>query len=207
MPDFSQSGYRVFSKPFGTNQGVTSFGQIYDSNWVWQNGTQDTTGAWRPLFPSDMQQNVHVDVTGLEVNVGSVAVTGNPQVTDSTVANLLSGISGQLATQSAARWQKVSSTGYVQAFRPISGRCLINKVNGYSKTSAGVNFLQFFDNTGQVGAPIMPLAVQSGANFFYDLAEDGVEFFNGFSVGNSSDPVSIATGSADFIVTVVYKMV
>lgn len=222
--NYDMSGYRVFSKPFNTNQGSMSFGQIYDKDWVWENGTNNTvTGAWRPLFPSDLVSNISLTGETLSVNVAAVAVTGVAAVTgDVTSTTLLTGlgylnsltlqnqtllqaISG--GTANTNNWKMVNSSGYVQSFSPIVGKCTVNKINGYSKCPQITNFIQIFDNaTGQAGTPVAQMIVQSGNNFFYEFSSNqGVMFNNGVTISNSNDPLLIQTGSSDFVVSVVYK--
>jgi len=197
------SAFRAYSKPFDTNKGAQSFTQIFDSGYIWDNGSNvQQTGAWRPLFASDFVAP-NVSISGVTINVGQLETIGTSGVAFQAA---ISGSTAILATEATNRWQKVNSTGYVQSFSPISGRCLINKINGYSKCPQNINFLQFFDSSSQVGSPEANLAVMSGNNFFYEFSDEGVEFKNGLTVANSFDPVAIQTGTADFFVTIVYKM-
>lgn len=210
--------------------GTTAFNQLWDKDWTWNNGTNDLTGAWRPFFPSDFASNV--SVSGLSVTVGSVAVTGGTITVNNTAPIPVSGVvndttlqtglaylntltfQNQLLLQAisggtalANNWKTVTSSGYVQSFNPISGKCLINKVNGYSVCPQNTNFIQVFDSLTQTGTPVAQLIVQSGNNFFYEFSSSqGVTMSNGITVANSSDPLSILTGAADFIVTIIYKI-
>jgi hypothetical protein len=77
-PDFSTSGFRYYSKPFDTNKGTQAFNLLWDSSLVWYNGAALTTGGWRQMQPSDFAASINV--SGLNLTVGAVAVTGNPQV-------------------------------------------------------------------------------------------------------------------------------
>lgn len=58
----------------------TAFDYIYDPNWIAYNGAKVAiaTGAFRPLQASDFGSSV--SVSGLNVTVGAVAVTGSPIV-------------------------------------------------------------------------------------------------------------------------------
>jgi len=210
------NSFRAYSKPFDTNKGVQSFTQIYDSGYVWENGSNVIqTGAWRPLFASDFVQNTSINISGLSLSGITVNTAALEVIATSGVA-YQAALSGQveqtnskldvLVADSASKWQKVSSSGYVQSFAPITGRCLVNKINGYSKCPQNMNFLQVFDGTAQVGTPEANLALASGNNFWYEFSDEGVEFANGIAVANSFDPIAIQTGEADFFVTIIYKM-
>ena len=209
------SAFRAYSKPFDTNKGAQSFTQIFDSGYIWENGSNLTqTGAWRPLFASDFQNTSNISISGLSLSGITVNTTALENIATSGIAfqTALSGQVDQINTKlttlvtASTPWQKVSSSGYVQSFTPITGRCLINKINGYSKCPQNTNFLQIFDAATQAGMPDSNLALMSGNNFFYEFSDEGVVFNNGLTVANSFDPVAIQTGSADFFVTIVYKM-
>lgn len=111
--------YRSYSNTYG--QGAVSFGQLYDASWVvYQQGTSIaiSTGAWRPAFPSDFAANI--SVSGLNLTVGAVAVTGNPQVQISntpsvTVTNpvYLVGITGQPLYVTGNFGASSSSPGFI----------------------------------------------------------------------------------------------
>jgi hypothetical protein len=93
------SGYRAYSQPFGTSNGNISFNQLYDQNWIWNNGASLVTGAWRPFFPSDFAATI----SGLSVSVGAVAITGvnNVAVTGTTNVNITNpvlAVSGAFST-------------------------------------------------------------------------------------------------------------
>jgi hypothetical protein len=206
----SINSFRAYSKPFDTNKGVQSFTQIYDSGYVWENGSNVVqTGAWRPLFASDFAAP-NISISGVTIAVDQLESIGTSGVAyQAALSGQVDQINNKLetlVTETSSKWQKVSSSGYVQAFAPITGRCLVNKINGYSKCPQNTNFIQIFDATSQAGTPEANLAVMSGNNFFYEFSDEGVEFANGLAVANSFDPVAVQTGSADFFVTIVYKM-
>jgi hypothetical protein len=150
--------------------------------------------------------------------INPIAITGNVNVvtTGNLTVNNIDTLTGQVAQLQTAinsltgtvssRWQKVNSSGFVQSFNPITGHCLINKVNIYSQCPTTTNFIQFFDNTSQVGIPDATLMVSSGANAYYEFSDEGTEFTKGLTVANSNSPISVSTGSADFYATVIYKM-
>lgn len=206
----SINSFRAYARPFDTNKGVQSFTQVFDSGYVWENGSNvRQTGAWRPLFASDFQAP-NISISGVTIAVDQLEEIGTTGVALQTaLSGQVDQINAKLDTivnEKTSRWQKVSTSGYVQNFTPITGRCLVSKVNGFSKCPQNTNFIQIFDGTSQAGVPDMNLAVASGNNFFYDMAEEGVIFENGFTIANSSDAVDIQTGSADFFATIVYKM-
>jgi hypothetical protein len=154
-----------------------------------------------------------------------IAITGG-QISDSSVVSavssgnsLLSTVTGQIATLNTAvasltgtvssRWQKVASSGYVSAFAPVVGHCLVSKVQGYSKASPFPAHVLLYDgSTGAGNYPVFSVPTTSGSSWFIDLAEQGVEFASGVSLINSSDAVlNNPYGTNDFFASVVFKSI
>jgi hypothetical protein len=128
-PDYTNSGFRYFSKPFNTQHAVQSFQLFWDPALVWYNGEKLNTGGWRPPMPADFAASVSVSsvaVTGGSINIANNVTVGNTVTTNSNITNaapiavsgvmvgdfnstttnqLLSGISGQLTSNvNAAAW-------------------------------------------------------------------------------------------------------
>ena len=80
------SGFRYYSKAFNTNKSAPSFGYMYDAGLVYSSDGDSQTGAWRPAFPADFAANI--SVSGLNLTVGAVAITGNPQVQISNIPSV-----------------------------------------------------------------------------------------------------------------------
>jgi|GEM_PF-4393849 hypothetical protein len=253
------SGYRSFSTSFNDNKSQPVFNYVEDPNWVWtDNAGNLNTGAWRPLFPTDF--NANIDITGLTVSVGAVAVTGAPVVTLTGVQNVnvtnpvlavsgnlsasissvavtgapvvtltgnqnvnvinpilaISGnvvvasttISNPLSITGIPTYQKISSTGYVSTFSPLTGPNYINKIFGYSNVGlvGGVGYIQVFDGVTGGNNLLATLPVQSGNSWFMDFAENGTVFTSGITIINSSDPILNKHYSTnDLFVTIVYR--
>lgn len=88
------SGFRNYFSSYG--QGSVAFNQLYDSTLVLTNvydGSVIGTGGWRPITPADFSE---VIISGATVSVGSVALTGSPNVTlnDGTVKVAITGTQG-----------------------------------------------------------------------------------------------------------------
>lgn len=185
------------------NKGSPAFPHIWDDS-------LGVSGKWRPYTTAD---GANINVSGLQVTVSGIdQVTAQQVITNKLIESgnsTLTGILAQLkngGTGGGANYfSKATSSGYVQKFQAFTGKCAVSKINGYSKTSSDLGFIQIFDAIDQTGMPAANLIVQSGNNFFYDFGDNGVIFNNGITVGNSSDPVNIVTGQADFFVTILYK--
>lgn len=78
-PDYSNSGFRYFSKPFNTQHAVQSFNLQWDPSLVWYNGEKLSTGGWKPLTAGP------VAITGGSINIGNNVTIGNTVTTNSTV--------------------------------------------------------------------------------------------------------------------------
>lgn len=201
MASESISAFRVYSRPFDVGKGVQSFTNVYDANYVWENGSNvSQTGAWRPLFPSDFSASI----SGVTVNT-----TALETITTSGVAfqAAVSGQTATLVTEATNRWKKVSSSGYVSSFSPTVGSHLVSKVQGISKTTVNPGYILVYDGaTGAGNYPVASVAVSQNNNWFIDFAEAGVQFDNGLTIVNSSDGISpVQYGTPDFFTTVIYK--
>jgi hypothetical protein len=75
---------RYYSAPPSTHNVATQY--IWDSNAVITGTLNPITGCFRPLEPTDLSANVEVS-GGLSINVGAVAITGNPEVRVSNAIN------------------------------------------------------------------------------------------------------------------------
>jgi len=71
---------RYFTSLYGNQNGGPSFGYLWDSSveWLDTNGNLNT-GAMRPATPADFAANI--SVSGLNLTVGAVAITGQAVVT------------------------------------------------------------------------------------------------------------------------------
>ena len=149
------SGYRSFSTSFNDNKSQPVFNYVEDPNWVWtDNAGNLNTGAWRPLFPTDF--NANIDITGLTVSVGAVAVTGAPVVTltgvqNVNVTNPVLAVSGNLSAS-------ISSVG-------ITGNVVANS-GTFSPTFTGIT-------SGQIQVPV-------GVKAYSIYVESGSSYVNGF---------------------------
>jgi len=155
---------------------------------------------------------------GIAVTGGQIAV---PSVVNaiSSGNSLLSTVTGQIAVLNTAvasltgtvssRWQKSSSNGYVSSFNPVTGHCLVSKVQGYSKASPFPAHILLYDGSSGAGNyPAFSVPTTSGSSWFIDLAEQGVEFASGVNLINSSDAVlNVPYGTNDFFASVVYKSI
>lgn len=198
------NAFRVFSRAFDTQKGTQSFTQIYDDQYVWQNGSNvDQTGAWRPLFASDFRAP-DISISGVTLAVDGLESIGTSGVQFQTA---ISGQTATLVAEATNRWKKVSSSGYVSSFSPTVGAHLVSRVMGISKTTVNPGYVLLYDGpTGVGNFPVASVAVNQNNNWFLDFAEAGVQFNNGLTVVNSSDGVSpIQYGTPDFFATVIYK--
>lgn len=169
--------------------------------------------------------SINASFSGLSISVGNVAVTGVTNVTGqvaitnpvlAVTGNVQASLTGNVPVQvvnaiavTGTSWQKVSSSGYVSLFAPLSATsCLVNKIQGISKTSTQPSWIQVYD--GATGAGCFPVAsvptLQNNA-WFIDLAEAGVAFSSGVTIVNSTDGVLLQQAglSADLFATVVWK--
>jgi hypothetical protein len=200
------SAFRAYSKPFDTNKGSQSFTQIFDSGYIWENGSNVTqTGAWRPLFASDFAAP-NISISGVTIAVDQLEAIGTSGVAYQAA---ISGSTAILATEATNRWQKAKTNGYSTVFNVSNVPTLVNKVQGYTKTTLQPSFIQLFD-TGSAPAvgsvPDFIISVQTTNNWFLNLAEAGVQFNNGLQIVNSSTPDTYTPlGASDFIANVVYK--
>lgn len=166
------------------NQQYASFNYAYNPNYVNNDIATNPITGQHQLMTTDTVGALRVGLdTGSQINVN--------------------------IAQMASKWQKVKTTGYVATFSASATPCLVNKVQGFTKTSTQPSYIQLFDSatTPVAGAnPDFVVAVQSNNNYFLDLAEAGVEFLNGLQIVNSSTPdVYTAIGASDFIASIVLK--
>lgn len=203
MASESISAFRVYSRPFDVGKGVQSFTNVYDANYVWENGSNvSQTGAWRPLFPSDFSASI----SGVTVNTTALETIATSGVAFQAA---ISGQTATLVTEATTRWQKTKTNGYVGLFSAITGVTLINKAQGYTKTTTQPSFLMLFDTGSAPVAGSVPdfvASVQATNNWFLDLAEAGVQFNHGLQIVNSTTAdVYTPVGASDFTASVVYK--
>lgn len=209
--DFLFSGAnRSYNKVGAQNQ--SSFGLVY--NPFYDNGA-GVTGQWQPITTNN-QGALRVDIgTGIQISatVDDIAITGGNinvngfDVLTGQVAQLQVAVNTLTGTVSS-KWQKAKTAGFAEVYGAHTGSCLVNKVQGYSKTSTIPSFIMIFDKAtaptpGDV--PDFVVATQPN-NWWINLAEAGVEFVNGLQIANSSDAaVYTPYGAQDFIANVVYK--
>lgn len=217
--DFMFSGGNRSYNKVG-DQKQTVFNQVFNPHY--DNGA-GISGQWQPITTDDQGAlrvnigtgiNVTATITGLTMALDNVAVTGG-----NIDVNGFSTLTGQVAQLQTAvntltgtvssKWQKIKTAGYATVFGAVTGNHLINKVQGYTKTTTQPSYIQLFDSSvapinGAI--PDFIVSVQTVNNWFIDLAEAGVEFTNGLQIVNSSTPDSYtALGASDFIASVVYK--
>lgn len=195
--DFMFSGgNRSYNKVGDTKQ--TNFNQVFNPYYV--NGA--ISGQWQPIT-TNAEGALRVDIgTGITVVANATFTGGNVTVVNSAPIAVT-------GTVTSATWQKTKTIGYVGTFNAASSAVVVNKVQGFTKTSTQTSFIQLFDSaaTPAPGAnPDFVVAVQTNNSWFIDLAEAGVSFALGLQIVNSSTPdVYTAVGAADFIASVVYK--
>lgn len=205
----------------GMDTKQVGFNQAYNPYYSNGSSSNPITGQWQPITTDsqgairvNIGTGITVSVTGVETIVGNVAVTGG-QI-DVNGFSTLTGQVAQLQVQVAAltgtltsKWQKSKTAGFATVYGAVTGNVLINKVQGFTKTSAQPSYIQLFDTGVAPSAGSTPdfvVAVQTNNNYFLDLAEAGVQFNNGLQVVNSTTPdVYTALGAADFTSSVVYK--
>ena len=110
---------RTYSQAFNDGKAAPSFQYIFDPNVLTTGSNGIITGAYRPFNINDVL-SPNISVSGLTISVGSVAITGNPQVTisntiipisgNTTIANSIIPISGITTISNAV----VSISGIVQ---------------------------------------------------------------------------------------------
>jgi len=174
------------SAPNGS-RGAPAFPYIYESGI-----------GWRPYKTSDIAAAAEISVSGLSVTVSGIDELRTLQESGNEYLKEIK--------NNTSPYLKSSSTqgSLVQSFNAYSGRCIVSKINGFSRTTFGTNYIQIFDNNSQTGFPIANLLVDSGNNFFYSF-DGGVVFDNGITIASSADPFSPLSGSNDFFSTVFYK--
>jgi hypothetical protein len=193
--DFMFSGgNRSYNKVGDSKQ--TTFGQVFNPYYV--NG--GISGQWQPATTNN-QGALRVDI-GTGVSIAATFTGGNVTVVNSAPIPVT-------GTVTAATWSKTKTVGYVATFSASAVPCVVNKVQGFTKTTVQPSYLQLHDSAATPSAGATPdfvVAVQSNNNFFADLAEAGVTFTNGLQVVNSSTAdIYTAIGASDFICSVVYK--
>lgn len=198
------SAFRVYSANFEANKATTSWTNLYDSGYVWNDSKNDRTGAWRPLFASDFQAP-NISISGVTLAVDQLEDIGTSGVQFQAA---ISGQTATLVTEATNRWKKVNSSGYVSSFSPLANGALVSKILGYSNTATIPSFILVFDRptvpaTGS--APDFVCATQPN-NFFLNLAEAGVQFNSGLTLVNSSSPVVyVPYGQSDFTCSAIWK--
>ena len=230
---FFSGGNRSWSKGFNTEKSAPVFnygfgtGAGYEGG-QWQPLTVNPDGLLRVDIGGT---SVSASFTGGNVTVvntapipvsgafSSIVSIGAVDLSGLSLA-ALSGISGQVAQSNSylsflsgaasisSKWQKISTKSYVQQFTPITGKCLVNKVNGYSNYTGAQCFVQIFDGLVQTGVPDTNLITQGQQNFFYEFSDEGVQFNNGVTVATAFDPInSLQTGNSDMFCTIIYKLI
>lgn len=118
--------------PGTAGQVVSAVQLVYDPNVVLGNGT---TGALRP-FNTTTDVGGAVSVSGLSVQVGAVAITGNPTV---TISNAILAVSGTLAGGSAGGGGGLITGG--GGYLGITGTVAVSNLNEIAALSSGNAFL------------------------------------------------------------------
>lgn len=189
-------GNRSYNKVGDSKQ--TTFGQVFNPYYV--NG--GISGQWQPATTNN-QGALRVDIgTGISVTANATFTGGNVTVVNSAPIPVTGVVT-------SATWLKTKTVGYVATFSASAVPCVVNKVQGFTKTSTQPSYIQLHDSASTPAAGANPdfvVAVQSNNNFFVDLAEAGVTFTNGLQVVNSSVPdIYTAIGASDFICSAVLK--
>jgi hypothetical protein len=184
-PDYNTSGFRYFSKPFNTSNGVQGFTLLQDPNLVWWNGSTLTTGGWRPAKPADFAANI--SVSGLNLTVGAVAVTGTAAVLVTNTAPMaVSGVATILSLPSHP----------VQ----ITGSPSVTVANGAVPISGNVNVV----GGGSLNVAVTGGVISASSSATSITGNPGVTVVNpiavtGLTVNSTVNTVSV-TGSPTFIV-------
>ena len=146
-PDYSNSGFRYFTRPFDTNRGSQSFTLLYDASLTWYNGQTLTTGGWRPALPSDFA--AEINVSGLDLTVGAVAVTGTANVSVINTAPIP--VSGVTVISS------LPSVTIGNAILPISGAVTASVAIGDVAVTGGQIAVTSLPSV-TIGNPVVPVS-------------------------------------------------
>jgi hypothetical protein len=195
LPNQQYAAFNYAYNPYADNgNGITGQHQLLTTN---------NQGALRVDIGTGV--NIQATITGLEVQLDNVTVTGGN--INATIIN--SAPIAVTGTVNPTVWQKAKTAGYVSTFNVSASACVVNKVQGFTKTTTQPSYVMLFDlaATPTAGAnPDFVVAVQTNNNYFLDLAEAGVAFTNGLQIVSSSTPdVYTSIGTPDFICSVVYK--
>lgn len=223
-------GNRSYNATFGQQNGGPTFGMTFSTGSAYPSGqwipvTSTDNGLRVDIGSTQVSAtltsgNVNVvntapiPVSGMfstTVTVGDIAVTGgninvnNFDVLTGQVSQIQTSLNSLTGTISS-KWQKVSTNGYQQSII-LTGHILLSKANGYSNYTGSnqENFVQLYDATFQTGNPVSSIITISRQNWFIDLAEGGVEFFQGVVLATSSDPILPQTGDSSMFASLIYK--
>lgn len=131
----SADRFRTFGDTFG--KGAPVFLHLADTGITFTNADgQITTGAWRPATPADVGSVSNVSVSGLNLTVGAVAVTGNPLMTVSNVTPIP--MSGAVYVQNQL---PINVTGWVTTI--TTGNVSFDSSAIVNAQATGNNYLGF----------------------------------------------------------------
>jgi hypothetical protein len=140
---------RTYSAAFNENKSAPNFPYIYDPG-AFNSGNPNSTGAWRPYSTTDIGS---VSISGLNLTVGAVAVTGNPNMTVSNTAPIP--VSGVVAG---------SVIGVDTGVRAVSVANPVLAISGFVNTVVTGAVSASFDTTPIVNAQT------TGNNYLADIS-------------------------------------
>lgn len=152
-----------FADTMNEGKSAPSFGFLYDSGILYTIQDITYTGGWRPAKPSDFAANV--SVSGLNLTVGAVAITGNPNI---TVSNPILAVSGNVSNPNEIAALASGNSGIFQIQAALN-----SGVYGFFAT--GVTGSQF---QIPVGAKSYSIGIESGSAYI-----NGTQFNSISSIG------------------------
>jgi hypothetical protein len=153
---------RTYTSALNDGMGAANFPYIYDPNYVTTGSVgQPITGSWRPYGTSDISNN-NISVSGLNLTVGAVAITGMPpvQISNFPTLNAVSGqvfitnttpinVTGIILTQvTGAVSASFDSTAIVNAH--ITGNNYLANISGKLNSIVPVSGLVSLTNTAPI---------------------------------------------------------
>lgn len=175
---------------------------VYAFNPYYDNGNGKT--GQMQLMTTDNQGALRVNVgTGISV---SASLTGGSVTVNNTAPIPVSGVFQ--ATVNPTTFSKVSSSGYVSSFSPLSGPSVVSKIQGISTGISQPQFILVYDGaTGAGNFPVASVPTQPNNAWFIDLSENGVAFNSGIVVTNSTNGISVTQAGLgpDFFSTIIYR--
>lgn len=165
-------GYRYYSKGANFNQVAPALNYLLDTGVLWQdvNGNQ-YTGAFRPTLNTDLASTSNVSISGLNLTVGSVTLTGTNPV---TISNAILATSGAIQGGNSL---PIYVTGLINTV--VTGTVSSNVTIG----SVGVTGFNSGSALGNIPVNNVYLPV-SGVNFNTSVSVNAVAI-TGFNSGSA----------------------